>query len=137
MEEIKKVAASNKCIVFHNDKILLLRRSETHPTRPGEWDLPGGLLDDGETPKEAVVREIKEETGLDVETPIVFDVTFKKSDSIGDLLLLLFWVDAKDDKVTLSWEHSEYKWVSLDKAMDLYPYEGRIEAMKQYLERYS
>jgi len=137
MSDIKKVASSNKCVVLYGDKILLLRRSDTHPTRPGEWDLPGGLLDDGETPKEAVIREIKEETGLDVQNPKVFDVTFRNSGSIGDLILLLFWVEANDNEVTLSYEHSEHKWVSIDEAMELYPYEGRIESAKQYLEHYT
>jgi len=43
---------------------LLLRRSLTDPTRPGEWDSPGGHIDSGETPEEAAVREVWEESGL-------------------------------------------------------------------------
>jgi len=43
-------------------RILLHRRSDN-----GEWDLPGGAIDPGETPAQALVREVWEETGLEVE----------------------------------------------------------------------
>jgi 8-oxo-dGTP pyrophosphatase MutT (NUDIX family) len=43
---------------------LLLRRSFTDPNRPGEWDSPGGHIEPGETPEQAAVREVQEETGL-------------------------------------------------------------------------
>jgi ADP-ribose pyrophosphatase YjhB (NUDIX family) len=43
---------------------LLLRRSFTDPSRPGEWDHPGGHIDPGETPEQAAVREVWEESGL-------------------------------------------------------------------------
>ena len=51
-------------IVPRNGEILLIKRGvEPHK---GHWCPPGGIIDEGETPEEAVVRETKEETGLDV-----------------------------------------------------------------------
>jgi 8-oxo-dGTP diphosphatase len=47
-------------------RVLLIRRGQ--PPLLGEWSLPGGLLECGETLREAVVREAREETGLVVET---------------------------------------------------------------------
>src|SRR6478672_3906949 len=47
-------------------KFLLLTRSDTHPTLAGFYDLPGGMIEDGEEPGVAVKREIAEETGLSV-----------------------------------------------------------------------
>lgn len=46
-----------------NDRVLMVRLE-----RPGRsfWVLPGGAIEDGETPEEAAVREVREETGLDV-----------------------------------------------------------------------
>jgi 8-oxo-dGTP diphosphatase len=51
-------------IPFPPDKILLIKRA-TVPFK-GYWALPGGRLDPGETVEQTIVREVKEETGLDV-----------------------------------------------------------------------
>lgn len=50
--------------VCRGDRVLLGRRRGAHGA--GEWSLPGGKLDLWETPTECAVREVKEETGLDV-----------------------------------------------------------------------
>ncbi|MEM2999647.1 MAG: NUDIX hydrolase [Candidatus Bathyarchaeia archaeon] len=52
-------------IPFASNKILLIKR-RTVPFR-GFWALPGGRVDPGETVEQTIVREVKEETGLDVE----------------------------------------------------------------------
>lgn len=51
-------------IEFQNNKILLVKRGTV--VFKGYWALPGGRVDSGETIEQAVVREVKEETGLDV-----------------------------------------------------------------------
>src|SRR5580658_6177603 len=52
-------------VVIHRDRVLLILRG-TEPLK-GEWSIPGGLLELGEDLTSAVRRELKEETGLDVE----------------------------------------------------------------------
>lgn len=59
----QRVAAYGLCI--RNAQILLSRLSRA-TGRPGSWTLPGGGIDHGEPPAEAVVRETHEETGLEV-----------------------------------------------------------------------
>jgi ADP-ribose pyrophosphatase YjhB (NUDIX family) len=51
--------------IERDGKYLLLKRN-MEPKR-GEWDLPGGFVEMGESPIEATLREVHEETGLDVE----------------------------------------------------------------------
>ena len=52
-------------VVVRDGRALIVRRA--HEPRKGEWSLPGGLLDLGESLVDAARREVKEETGLDVE----------------------------------------------------------------------
>ena len=52
-------------IIFQNDRVLLIKRGR-EPSL-GQWSIPGGVVRTGETLKEAVVREVFEETHLEVE----------------------------------------------------------------------
>src|SRR5690242_9267596 len=52
-------------VVIHRKRVLLVQRGK-EPSR-GEWSIPGGMLELGEELREGVRREIREETGLDVE----------------------------------------------------------------------
>jgi 8-oxo-dGTP diphosphatase len=52
-------------VTREDGQVLIVRRSE-NASRAGEWETPGGHIDPGESVEEAVVREVKEETGLDV-----------------------------------------------------------------------
>ena len=56
---------SAQALVVRHGRILLLQRGPTAPWAPGRWCLPGGYIDRGETPAQAVVREISEEVGID------------------------------------------------------------------------
>jgi 8-oxo-dGTP diphosphatase len=53
-------------IIIEDDRVVLVKRG--HPPLAGEWSIPGGVLEVGETLREAAIREALEETGLTVET---------------------------------------------------------------------
>ena len=59
-------------IIIREGKILLEKR-KNEPGR-GKWSIPGGVVNLGESPELAVVREVKEETGLEVAAPCLIDV---------------------------------------------------------------
>jgi 8-oxo-dGTP diphosphatase len=52
-------------IIIEGDRVVLVKRG--HPPLAGEWSIPGGVLEVGETVRQAAVREAFEETGLTVE----------------------------------------------------------------------
>ena len=59
-------------VVVKDDQVLLIRRGK--PPRAGEWSLPGGGVELGETTEAAVLREVREETGLAVDLGPLIDV---------------------------------------------------------------
>ena len=59
-------------VVANGRRVLLVKRR--FPPNEGRWALPGGLVELGERVQDAVVREVKEETGLDVELVGLLDV---------------------------------------------------------------
>ncbi len=61
-------------ILFKDERVVLVRSSNPHHVPPLWW-LPGGGIDFGEAPEEALVREFLEETGLAVDDPHLIGVT--------------------------------------------------------------
>ncbi len=59
-------------VIVHAGRVLLVRR-DSEPLR-GEWSVPGGMLELGETLRDGIRREVQEETGMDVEVGEVLDV---------------------------------------------------------------
>ena len=76
------------CIFNERGEVLLQRRGDCH-----QWGFPGGTVELGETPQMAAVREIKEETGLDVEVGELigiytdFDVECPNGDKFQSILI--------------------------------------------------
>ena len=63
-------------VVLKGESVLLIRRGR--PPRLGEWSLPGGAQQLGETVAEAAIREIREETGLEIAAPELLDVVCRQ-----------------------------------------------------------
>ena len=59
--------------LVHEDKILLMHRQD-HASQGNKWGIPGGKAQNGETPLEAAIREIGEETGFDISDQYIEDL---------------------------------------------------------------
>lgn len=94
--------------------LLLIRRSENE-SLSGTWEFGGGAVENNETLKEAVKREMNEETGLTVRIVDRGDPYFDEYSKGGTLKLHPFLLEvSEDDKVELSHEHDRHKWLELD-----------------------
>ncbi len=105
-------------LINSENKILVLTRSDTHPHFPLHLDFPGGLVDPGESPEQAVVRELKEETGISISQ---HDITKIMDIPNGDAIHLLYQASISSilPSITISWEHSSYEWKDRDKLLKI------------------
>ena len=107
------------CIVQRasDGKVLLLRRSVLETSMHGMYELPGGKLEEGETPSQAALVETKEEAGLDVK--IVQRLPSHVDDDMRKVYHGFLAVPKKNAKVVISEEHDEYKWITIEEALKL------------------
>lgn len=111
MEDKKHILAINAIVVYQG-KILIIKRNPTEIAYPWKWAMPGGKLERWETIHKTLVREIKEEVGLDIQDKIEFssDFTFVRPDW-HNVVWMVFKVYVDDDKVVLNKEFDDYKWI--------------------------
>lgn len=106
----EKTIVAKVFVINSKGLILALRRSKTDTLRPLTWDLPGGSVEYGEDPADAVVREAEEEAGLKLEGVQLF-IT-KTTNEKSYVVRLLYYAHTYVDKITLSFEHDKYRWVT-------------------------
>lgn len=123
-----------KAIVIHEGKILIMKRVRPSSDGLGWWELPGGGLEYGETPHEALIRELKEETGLDIKIlkPVyTFTAIRENYQTVG----IGFLTIPTNDHVILSDEHTDYRFVSQDElkgSLDVHIYKDIEKALDEY-----
>ena len=110
-------------VIVDGDRALLVRRA-TQPLQ-GEWSIPGGALELGEALRDAVCREVSEETNLTVEVgevPEVFDSIF--SDAQGRVqyhyVLIDYLCYPTSVEARAGSDVSDVKWVRLEDLADLH-----------------
>jgi len=110
----KKPVVGVGAIILDDDQILLEKRKNS-PGK-GKWTVPGGLVDLGETAEQAVIREVKEETGLEVYDPRLVDVVNyislgEKGAVLYHYVIIDYLVTSKGGKPKASSDADDLKWV--------------------------
>jgi len=105
-------------IIIHNGKILLEKR-KNDPGK-GKWSVPGGLVELGENIEETVLREVKEETNLEVENPqhvdVVTHISLDKNGKIKyHFVIIDYLVKLKRGTLKAASDAEKLQWVPFDK----------------------
>lgn len=99
---------------------------------PGSWEAVHGKIDPDETPEQAAVREVREETGLEVQrlyNVMVQPFYLHKSNTVQLSVVFCAFVDS-EQPVTLSEEHQAYMWCSLGDVVNRYTWPRAIQAIR-------
>ena len=99
-------------------KILVLRRHPKSKTQPHKWELPGGKIEKGEFFDEALIREVKEETNLNVKVGDFCEAVQDDYPHKRTVQLIMYSKDITGD-VEISDEHDDWKWASVDEIKSL------------------
>lgn len=103
-------------VVLDGNKVLILQRSITDSWKPCHWALPGGGVDKDETFIEGAIRELKEETNLDIPDPSKLELI-----KVAEGGKMVFYL-AKNahsglvdlDKASHGFEHQTHHWATKD-----------------------
>ena len=99
-------------------QVLVQRRPEGK-MMAGLWEFPGGKVERGETPEDALVRELHEELGIDVDRQALRPACFASEPLDGRHLLLLLYICREWGGVVMAREASGVLWMSPAKLRDL------------------
>lgn len=104
---MKQVA---KLLIIDPDDNYLLMYRHNHPEYGDDPDLPGGIIEDGETALQAMQREVIEEAGLDIDQAEEIFSSTSYSDHNTRYHLFVVRLDCRPN-ITISWEHLSYEWL--------------------------
>ena len=103
MEKLKRTRVAAYALIVHEEQILLCRISSEIPEWEGFWTLPGGGIEFGEDPELAMIREVKEETGLDVVSESIAkidSITINKDEEDFHGIRIIYNVKVVGGKIT-------------------------------------
>lgn len=130
-DDFNPTVEASGCYCKLGDKFLFLKR---HPHKPegNTWGIPGGKLEKGESPQEAMVRELSEEVGLSIkgEEVALIGKIFIRLPHIDYIFHMFLKQYAQMPEITLGLEeHQEAKWVTFSEAKGLPLITGGLEAL--------
>ena len=132
------VPSANVIVTNDDGDMLMLRRTDN-----GNWAVPGGAMDLGESIADAAVRETKEETGIDCEiTGLVGIYTspwhvirYTSNDEVRQEFSIVFTARRTGGELRPSSESSEPRWVPPGTAASLQMHPSMRQRIQHYLER--
>ncbi len=100
--------------LLKNDGTVLIQRRPAGTDLAGHWEFPGGKIENGETPEQALVRELAEELGLVVDQADLFPMGFATGWSKSRPLILLLFGAKQWQGEAVALHASEFAWIDVD-----------------------
>jgi 8-oxo-dGTP diphosphatase len=141
--KVKKLYVGMGAAVEKDGKFLILKRTESKDFAPNAWEVITGRLEEEESPRDGILREVLEETGLKAEIVMPVDTGFfYRGGKEFPMVFISYWCRYVEGEVNLSWEHNQFKWASIEEILEeptmnhFYSLFERIRQLKQYLPEY-
>jgi 8-oxo-dGTP pyrophosphatase MutT (NUDIX family) len=115
--------------------VLTLQRA--HGTRcPTAWETVHGRIEHGESPEQAAVREVREETGLEVRRlyNVIVQPYYLHTLATVELAVVFAAFVDRDDPLTLGEEHMRHEWLSPDAALERFVWPRERQALRDVLQ---
>ena len=121
-------------MIVEDNKILLVQRS----IQPGlgDWCIPAGFTEWTEHPQQTAVRELKEETGLDITIKSLFDIFFGMDDPRTHAVLILYLADVIGGKLTAADDALDARYFGFDEIPDNIAFQAHRDALALYRRRF-
>jgi 8-oxo-dGTP diphosphatase len=132
---MNKFFIAGHALIRKGEKYLVLKRSEKNDYMPLKWDIPGGIVEMGETVEQAVIREVKEETGLEIVVNKVIYI-YSNINQVPQRQDFQVVYDClyTDGEVSINHrEHETYRWTKYSEIENL----DTIDFLKELLKNYS
>lgn len=121
-------------LIFYKNRLLLTKRAKK--LFKGWWDLPGGYVEHGETAEQALKREVKEETGLDIKIKKFFG-TYSGTASFGEdeywVLSVVFIAEAKKGELQANDDVSASRWFAKKEIPSKIAFNSNQKTIKDFL----
>ncbi|MCI4677386.1 (deoxy)nucleoside triphosphate pyrophosphohydrolase [Rhodoblastus acidophilus] len=105
-------------LIDADDRVLVAQRPEGKQLA-GLWEFPGGKLDPGERPEQALIRELREELGIEVKAPCLAPLTFANHAYEDFHLLMPLFVCRRWEGMVVPREGQALKWLAPRKLRDI------------------